>query len=220
MTRPRSILPRLLAGPVLAFGVAAGVQAQSGSDAFGPLSYRLFDPAPLDSLSPGADARWRLEATTGLSERQQLRLSTGSLDRLSPLGLPLGGTTYLDARATWRYTVYQHSTWAWRLGLTSPLGDSDPRGLSGGRTRLGGMPQLHLAGDGSLARNWLMGFSADTLMTARGYSLDLGLRVSYQLAPNVAVVGGYRLSDNGFEGDDYANGGVVNSANVGVRLRF
>jgi hypothetical protein len=220
MNRTRLTPLPLLASAALAAGVSPGIGAQTMADGLGPSAYRLVDPIPLASLTPGADARWRLEATTGLGERQQLRLSAGTLDRMSPLGVPLGGTSFLDSRATWRYTVYEHANWAWRLGLTSSLGSRDARGLSVERGRFASLPQLHLAGDGSLARNWLMGFSADTLMTARGYSLDLGVRVSYQLAPNFSLVGGYRLSDNSVEGEESYAGSLSNSANVGVRLRF
>ena len=185
-----------------------------------PVSYQLVDPLPLASLEPGADARWRIETAAGLGARQQLRLSTHSLGHIAPLGGTVGPTNYFDSRATWRYTVYEHANWAWRLGLTSALGSRASRGLSSERTRFGSLPQLHVAGEGSFAKRWLLGFDADGLMTARGHSLDLGLRVSYQLAPNFSVVGGYRLSENNGEGEDVFGPAFTNSANVGLRLRF
>ncbi len=217
-----SVRPHLLlAAGALALGTAPAVfaQALSTQAALVQTSYQLIDTAPLGSLSPGADARWRIEAATGLGERHQLRLSTHATGYASPLG-GYGGINYLDSRATWRYTVYEHSNWAWRLGLTSSLGRRDARSASLERTRYGTLPLLHVAGEGSIARKWLLGFDADTLMTARGYSLDLGLRVSYQLAPNFSLIGGYRVSDTSVEGDEIYSPGLTNSANVGVRLRF
>jgi opacity protein-like surface antigen len=203
----------------LAIAPAASAQAPAAQAALAQSSYQLIDTTPLDSLSPGADSRWRIEAATGLGERHQLRLSTHAIGYASPLG-NYGHTSYLDSRATWRYTVYEHSNWAWRLGLTSSLGQRDARSASLERTRFGSLPLLHVAGEGSIARKWLLGFDADTLMTARGYSIDLGLRVSYQLAPNFSLVGGYRLSDTSVDGEEFYSPGFTNSANVGLRLRF
>jgi hypothetical protein len=202
--------------------VAPGVPAQTVASnvALTQSAYQLIDNAPLASLSPGADARWRIEAATGLGDRHQLRLSTNAIGYASMPGLPNGGTSYLDSRATWRYTVYEQSNWAWRLGLTSALGNRDMRGLAAERTRFGSLPLLHVAGEGSFARKWLLGFDADTLATARGHSLDLGLRVSYQLAPNFSLIGGYRLSESGGEAEEVYGPGFTNSANVGLRLRF
>lgn len=183
--------------------------------------YQLVDPTPLASLSPGADARWRIEAATGLGERHQLRLSSATTRLVAPLSMMDSGMpTRYDARATWRYTVMERPGWAWRVGLTAALGDRDMRGLTAERARFGALPLLHVAGEGALARRWLLGFDADGLMTARGRAFELGLRVSYLLAPNFSVIGGYRLSDAAGDGEEAYGNGFANSANVGVRYRF
>jgi len=206
---------------VVALAVSPGLRAQTvaaGTQLI-PLAYQLIDPAPLVSLAPGRDARWRIETAAGLGERSQLRLSTGTFPQLSApgVGQPLG------VRATWRYTVYEQQSWAWRLGLTSTFAEQTGQGLAPppGRTRFGALPLLHVAGEGSVAKRWLLGVEADGLLTPRGQRLELGLRVSYQLAPNFALVGGYRLSEGSGDGEDLINGaGIANSANVGLRLRF
>jgi hypothetical protein len=207
-----------LALALLASAPVAAAQSTTGGLALFQSSYSLVDPAQFASLAPGADARWRLEAATGLGDRTQLRLSTGAFGQAAALGLGLP----LEARATWRYTVLQQQSWAWRLGLTSALGERDPRGLAPlGRTRFGTLPLLHVAGEGSIAPRWLLGVEADGLMTGRGQRFELGLRVSYQLAPNFSLVGGYRLSEGSGDGEDLHYGpGIANSANVGLRLRF
>lgn len=194
---------------------------QAQAESIGPLehnAYRLIDTVPLASLAPGADTRWRLESAVGLGDRHQLRLTTNTY-RLSA---PADGTpTHLDSRATWRYTVLQRPSWAWRVGLTAPLGDQEPRPLTSLRsTRFGSYPLLHLAGEAKIAEGWQFGFDADGLMTQRGRAFELGLRVSYQLAPNFAVTGGYRLTEAGGDGEEAYGSGFTNRANVGVRLRF
>lgn len=208
-----------LALAVLASASAQGAQTGVAGLALFQSSYQLIDAAPLASLAPGADARWRLETATGLGDRSQLRLSTGAFPQVSSLGIGLP----LDARATWRYTVYQQQSWTWRLGFTSALGERDPRGLAPlGRTRFSALPLLHVAGEGSIAQRWLLGVEADGLMTPRGQRFELGLRVSYQLAPNFSLVGGYRLSEGSGDGEDllHTGTGFANSANFGLRLRF
>jgi hypothetical protein len=197
---------------------AAHAQADEAASALSRSLYRLVDAAPLASIAPGADVRWRMESALGLGERQQLRLTTRALSLSAPL---IGGVPQFDSRATWRYTVLQRPGWAWRVGLTTALGDHEPRLKPAEKhSRFGSYPLLHVAGDASLTRRWQMGFDADGLMTARGRALELGLRVSYLLAPNFAVTGGYRLTDAAGDGEEAYGNGFSNSANVGVRLRF
>jgi hypothetical protein len=219
MNRARTCLLHSLSIAAFALVTAPAAHAQAGAHgvALNQSSYQLVSPLPLPSLAPGADSRWRIETAAGLGERHQLRLTTNTSGLASPFG---GGSTYFDSRATWRYTVYEHANWAWRLGLTSALGDREPHALSTERARFGSLPQLHLAGEGSVARRWLVGFDADGLMTPRGRGFELGLRVSYLLAPNFSVIGGYRLTEAGGEGEDLYGPGFSNSANVGLRLRF
>jgi len=202
---------------LVAASSAANAQAEATVMSLDRSLYQLVDPQPLASLAPGAHTGWRIEAAAGLGPRQQLRLSTSAFGLAFPLGAPIG---HLDSRATWRYTFYEQQTWAWRVGLTAPLGDRDPRALLRERNRFGSLPMLHFAGEGNLARRWIVGFDADGLMTARGRALEFGLRVSYQLAPNFALTGGYRLSEASGDGEDAYGRGFSNSANVGLRLRF
>ncbi len=216
-------------------GAASAGPAEAGDAALGAAlernRYQLVDPLPLASLSAGADARWQIESAIGLGSRQQLRLTSSAAGlaltpawlSTSPLSPMLGSGPRFDSRATWRYTVMERPGWAWRVGLTAPLGDRDPRRLtlaSDSRVRFGSLPMLHMAGETSLAARWHLGVDADGLMTARGRAFELGLRVSYQLAPNLAVTGGYRLSDGWGDGEEVVGAGLSNSANVGLRLRF
>jgi hypothetical protein len=223
MTRPcirreHRLCPAVLMVTLLLGLPAAHAQADESASALSRGLYRLVDAAPLASIAPGADVRWRMESALGLGERQQLRLTTSALSLSAPL---VGAVPQVDSRATWRYTVLQRPGWAWRVGLTAALGDPEPRFQPVEKhSRFGSYPLLHVAGEASLARRWQMGFDADGLMTARGRAFELGLRVSYLLAPNFAVTGGYRLTDAAGDGEEAYGNGFSNSANVGVRLRF
>lgn len=206
----------------------------AGEATIAPL-YRLIDSAPLIS------SRWqvpafgaRLEGTAWLAPRHELRLSATplagadyarSLDGVSFATLSNAPTLRLDPyRATYRYTFLEQRDWRWKVGVTTNLrvlGDGLRSGLTlGQRLRLGGLPQVHFAGEGRLADKWRLAFDADGPTTLRGRALDLGLRVSYSLSPNFSLYGGYRLTDQSAEGDDVYAAGLANSANVGMRLRF
>jgi hypothetical protein len=221
---------------VLAIALPAGAAEPlpSSEPSAAPL-YRLIDSAPLIS------SRWmsptfglRLESTAGLAPRHELRVSTAPLASADNAQL-LGGVSFaalsnaptlrLDPfRTTYRYTFLERNDWAWKVGVTTnlgALGDGLRPGLTlGQRLRLGALPQVHFAGEGRIADKWRMSFDADGLVTARGRSLDLGLRVSYSLSPRFSLYGGYRLSDVAAEGEDPYASGFTNGANVGVRLRF
>lgn len=186
--------------------------------------YELSDPLPLSS------ARWdplfasRLELSTGLLPRHEVRLSATSRGGWAGADAGLAGFepswTLDPMRATYRYTVMERRDWAWKVGITTRLGDSDPARTTGyDRTRVGGLPQVHMAGEARLATNWLLSVDADGLMTGRGRALDLGVRLDYALSRSFYVYGRYRLSDRYVDGDESTTG-LTNSANVGVRYRF
>lgn len=213
------VLPAVAGVVLLLLGPARA--ADDPSAALGRALFPLVDPAPLASLATGADAGWRLQAATGLGERHQLRLTTTSFPSLSGPLPGFGMPTRFDSRATWRYTLMERPSWAWRVGLTTPMQERELRTLgSSSRLRFGQLPLLHVAGEGSIAGRWLLGVDADALKTARGRALEFALNVSYQLAPNFAVVGGYRMTEAGGEAEDTYGSTSSNSANVGLRLRF
>jgi len=202
-----------LAGAAL---IASGASAQSLNEpSAAARSFPLLGAVALDSLAHGADVRRRIELATGFGERHQLRLST-QVAELAAFGLLGPSAHFVNARATWRYTVYEQSHWTWRLGLTAPIASRVLHAPADGRFE--STPRLHVAGEASLDRRWLLGFDADTLLTARGLNLELGVRLSYQLAPNLALIGGYHFSDGIADGDDTA--GFGHSARFGLRLRF
>lgn len=226
----------LFFGVALAVTGAAGAYQSSrpGTAIFNaPLAgvsslYELTDPVPLSS------ARWdplfnsRLELSAGLLSRHEVRLSAtqrpgGWIGTDLSLTGQDAGWTIDPLRATYRYTFLERRDWAWKVGITARLGDPDPVravAVSPDRTRFGSLPLVHFAGEGRLAKNWLLTVDADGLMTPRGKTLDLGVRVDYAMGRSFYLFGGYRLYDRYLDGDEGASFGLTNSANVGVRYRF
>lgn len=222
----------LLAGPAFA-QVTIGA-AGDDPTLVAPASYQLIDPAFGTGLrSPQPLGLWRLEATATLAPRHELRFSTwgigrGGLDSLPGVSLATLATDAslrLDpARATYRYTFLTQHDWAWKLGVSAnvrDVGDSLRPGLGlSDRLRFGALPLLHVGAEGRLASRWRLAFDADGLMTARGRTLDLGLRVNYSLTPNFLLFGGYRLTEAAGDAEEFYGAGLSNAATFGLRYRF
>lgn len=175
-------------------------------------------PPSLIYRQGAANSAWRLESAAGLAPGHELRLT--SSPGLGVNASLLGESVWrLDPRATYRYTFLEQQDWALKVGITTAWRDSGADGL-----RLGGVsPLLHFAGERKLGERWRLNLDADSAMSVRLRSLDLGLRVNYLLNPNLAVYGGYRLSDGADTEEYYLTGssaGLNNSANIGVRYRF
>lgn len=216
--------PGLMIAAAAALAAATSAHAAVTDDA--PLRstlYQLIDTAPLASLSLPGSQNWRIESAAGIGGRHQLRLSSRAASLTPPPGAAFAASLRLDpARATWRYAVLDQSSWVLRAGLTANLAEPRAARLSSysERVRFGALPLLHVGGEGALAQRWLLGFDVDGMMTARGRAFEFGLRVNYQLAPNFALYGGYRMSEAAGEAEEAYVPGFSNSANLGLRLRF
>lgn len=216
--------PGLLIAAAAALAAATSARGAVTDDA--PLRstlYQLVDTAPLASLSQPGSQNWRIESATGIGGRHQLRLSSSAASLTPPPGAAFASSLRLDpARATWRYAVLDQPSWVLRAGLTTNLAEPRTARLSTyqERVRFGALPLLHVGGEGTLAQRWLLGFDADGMMTTRGRAFELGLRVSYLLAPNFSLYGGYRMSESGGEAEEAYLPGFSNSASLGLRLRF
>lgn len=216
----------------------AGMAAQAQTPGATEMLYRLSDHV----LTEGAllDGRWsspslsmRLEAATGLAPRHELRVvSTAQPDASALLaalsrdglsGSPTHNYSVNPVRATYRYTVLERPDWALKLGLSANVGEiggsSLRSGLIGDPT-FGSLPLLHVAGERQWSKRWSMSFAFDGLMTGAGRAMDLGVRVDYSLARGTTVYGGYQMIDAAGEAESYYGNGVINRANVGVRMRF
>jgi hypothetical protein len=230
-TQPHSLL---LAVPAVAALFAAPV-ARAADDAW-------LDRGYSDATVSGSLNQWsivplsgaRLEGGARLDSRQELRFSTVQTGHSSYYSVTdlwpgvgrryaLDGTLGLDQpRATYRYTWLSMRELDLKVGLTSNLSQIGP-GLRSGVSapmRFGALPQMHLSGVGRLTDNWQVSLDADGVWTARGRSVDLGLRLDYSLNRSFQFFGGYRLADFVGDAEDYYGSASVNSANVGLRYRF
>jgi hypothetical protein len=182
----------------------------------------------VDTLLPAT--RWSqpssllpLEASAGLSARHEIRLTAMPTAYDAAL---LGGATALrfeSPRATYRYTLVQRPSWAWKVGMSSNLREAGELLRIGGaheRSRFGAIPLMHVGGEARLAARWRLAVDADGLMTARGRTIDIGLRVNYRMSPSFSLYGGWHLSESGGEAEESYGAGVTNAANFGVRFRF
>jgi len=222
-----SLLALPASAQVTAVGVADGPPAaRSGA-------YQLID-VPFGAMTSSQQlGQLRLEATTAIAPGHELRFSTwatgrGGLESLPGVSLATltsEPTLRLDpARATYRYTLLTQRDWSWKLGISANVGelsDSLRPGLAmSDRPRFGSLPLLHVAGEGQLATRWRLSFAADGLMTPRGRTVDLGLRVNYSLTPNILFFGGYRLTEAAGDAEEFYGTGLSNAANFGMRYRF
>jgi hypothetical protein len=217
----------------LATSLVAVSSAAVASDAIPPAQptnplYRLVQPE-MALPAGGAMGGFRVETFTSLAPRHEVRLSAEptvgfSASAFDPwsnraLGYDLGTT-----RATYRYVVAQSPDWAWKVGITANLREmSESLRAAASLTppRFGGLPLLHVAGEGRLSPRWSMAFDADGLITGRGRAVDVGVRVDYALSRTFTLFGGYRLNESSGEAyDDVLNTGFVSSARFGLRYRF
>jgi hypothetical protein len=221
----------LLALPAWAQAPAANAADDASSARVG--TYQLID-VPFNALRTAEQlGQLRLEAITAIAPRHELRFSSWAIGRggleslpgVSLATLTSEPTLRLDpARATYRYTVLAQRDWAWKLGVSAnvrELSDSLRGGLANSdRLRFASLPLLHVAGEGQLAARWRLAFDADGLMTPRGRTFDLGLRVNYSLTPNFLLFGGYRLTEAAGDAEELYGTGPSNTANFGLRYRF
>jgi hypothetical protein len=215
---------------------ASAAPALAANDSTVPASsnplYRLVAP---ELALPGAGSQlggFRLETFTSLAPRHEVRLSAEPVPAL-PLSAfdPWGSRTFgADSglglgttRATYRYVVSQSPDWAWKVGITANLREmSESLRAAASLTppRFGGLPYVHLAGEGRFGTRWSLAFDADGLVTPRGRALDLGVRVDYALTRTFSLYGGYRLNEATGEAEDPVASALGSSARFGVRYRF
>jgi hypothetical protein len=170
----------------------------------------------VDLAGSAAAPAIRVELTTALTERQDLRLVYAPL-RLTGQGTPaqpiaFAGAAFMplrtDAeykfssyRATWRYRVYQGPRWSWRVGFTGFVRDarialSQP-GSSAEDTDVGFVPLGHVAANARIAERWRLDLVADAAAAPQGRAVDFAATVGYRPRPQWTVFAGYRTIEGG-----------------------
>lgn len=206
-----------VAAPALADSTEPRTEAATNAD-YSLVDARVLSPTrwlPLDRLT-------RFDVAAGLAPRHEVRLRAA----LTPHdAIALGGDrsiTLSAPRATYRYTLMERSSWSWKVGLSSNLREAADvaHPVTDTRTRFDAVPLVHMAGEAQLTNRWQLALDADGVMTTRGRSLDIGMRVNYRLSPSFALYGGWRLSEIGGDAEELHTPGLSGAANVGVRWRF
>lgn len=218
-----------MAAAVATFGLSflapTVAAATSSAEPNAPLaSYSLIDTPLLPATRwSSPSSLLRLEGSAGLAARHEVRVTATptAFDAVFFGGDP--ALRFDSPRATYRYTLMERPTWAWKVGLTSNLrdaGDLFRAGVASERARFGAIPLMHVGGEARFAQRWQLAVDADGVMTHRGRTLDIGLRVNYRMSPSFSLYGGWRVSESGGEAEDAYGAGFSNAANFGVRFRF
>ena len=167
----RSAIIAALAATGICLLVPTAIAAGPAENSESAANYSLVDSPLLPAT------RWsqpssllRLETAAGLAARHEIRL-TAFPAAYDPAALSGDSVLRFDApRATYRYTLMERPSWAWKVGLTSNLrdaGDLFRHGIASERTRFGAMPLMHVGGEARVAERWRLSVDADGLMTAR-----------------------------------------------------
>jgi len=184
-----------------------------------PAQYRLAAPA-----ADLADADAGADPYGGRTQFLFTLPATFSFDSLTGLNVGALGNALDRPRATVRYTWFSHASWDMKIGLSTTL-DPNADGQRffsspSDRLHVGGLPTMHVSGEGRLADHWMLSVNAEGLRTARGLGLDMDLRVDYSLTRDLALFGSYRLTDSTGDGQEIYGFMPSNAARFGVRLRF
>lgn len=181
----------------------------------------------------------RAELTLNLSDAQDLRFVYAPL-RVTGSGTPRGPIAFADGlfapvptdaeyqftnyRATWRYRVYQGSTWTWRVGFTGFVRDarialSQP-GQAAEDTDLGFVPLGHVSADAKLSRRWHLAFELDGTAAPQGRAFDFAATANYRPFERVTLSAGYRTIEGGADVESVYNFAWLNAAVARIGLRF
>lgn len=193
----------------------------------------------VDLIGSAATPARRVEVTVNLNDRQELRgvyaplQITGTGTAASAINF--AGATFdpveTDAtykfssyRATWRYRIYQGSTWTWRLGATAFIRDArialaQPK-RAAEDTDVGFVPLVHLSGDAKLSDRWFVAFEADGTAAPQGRAFDVAATVNYRPVSRLTLSAGYRTIEGGADVDSVYAFAWLNAAVARVGIRF
>jgi len=127
-------------------------------------------------------------------------------------------------RASYRYVFYERERWTWSGGGTLNVRDAEIRLQQGALTRVrkntGVVPLLALEGEWRFAPGWYGLLDFEGLAAPQGRAIDVALKLGYDVTPNIAVAGGYRILDGGADNDDLYTFARFDSAVLGLTWKF
>jgi hypothetical protein len=181
----------------------------------------------------------RVEVVVEATERQQLRFVYAPLrfedrgilprpvafaGRQFPPGLTEAAYRFSSYRGTWRYRVYQGSTWTWRIGATGFVRDARvalaQSGVVAEDTDVGFVPLGHISGDARLSDRWHVAVELDGAAAPQGRAFDVAATVNYRPRPRLTLSAGYRTIEGGADVDTVFAFAWINAAVARIGVRF
>jgi hypothetical protein len=127
-------------------------------------------------------------------------------------------------RASYRYVFYARERWTLSGGGTLNIRDAEIRlqqgALTRAKTNTGVVPLLALEGEWRFAPGWYGLLDFEGLAAPQGRAIDVALKLGYDITPNIAVAGGYRILDGGADNDALYTFARFDSAVLGLTWRF
>jgi hypothetical protein len=181
----------------------------------------------------------RVEVAFKINERQDVRFVVAPL-RVTGRGTPAAPISFAgedfavaptDAefkfssyRATWRYRVYQGTTWTWRVGVTGFVRDARIALSQADRaaedTDVGFVPLGYVSAEAKLTDRWSLGFDLDGSAAPQGRAFDFSAAVNYRPSPAWTIAAGYRTIEGGADVDAVYTFAWFNAAFVRLGIRF
>lgn len=182
----------------------------------------------------------RVYVTWRAGERHALRALFAPLS-ITGTGVPDGaiafaGKTYAPAtpveatyqfnsyRLSYRYRLHEGDRWTWWAGFTAKVRDAKIElrqgATSSGKTDVGFVPLLHLAGAWRFARGWSVALDADALAGGPGRAEDAALTLARDLGTKLTLYGGYRTVEGGADVDEVYAFAWLHYAVAGLEYRF
>lgn len=193
----------------------------------------------VDAIGTGPWRAGRLELTTSLTDRQQLRVVYAPLgiSGNGRLGAPVAfaGTTFAPGatradyrftnyRLTYRYQFFEGERWRWRIGFTGFVRDArialTQGGTSAEDTDVGFVPLAHLSGTARLSPRWRVVVDVDAAAASQGRAIDLATLVQFAPAPGWHIAIGYRTIEGGADVDAVYTFAWINAAVARIGFDF
>jgi len=140
-------------------------------------------------------------------------------------GAPVESDYKFDSyRLTYRYLVYESSTWRISAGGTAFIRDAKVELRQGGSTstdsNVGFVPLLSLNAEYRFAPRWAAIVDIDGLVAPQGRAFDAAAKIRYDLTGQWSVSAGYRTFEGGVDNDERFAFGWFHFAVVSMGYRF
>lgn len=226
--------------PTLQLEVEGGALWQSRNDVQVPNDAAGTRFSLVDVTGGGPWTAVRLYATWNINERHGVRVLLAPL-RISEArtldapvdfaggtfaaGLPAEGTYQFNSwRVTYRYRFHDGEDWRWWVGFTAKVRDAEIRLEQGatvaGKTDVGFVPLLHVAGTRRINDRWSAELDVDALAGGPGRAEDAALKLRYHVNRRWSFSGGYRTVEGGADVDEVYAFAWLHYAVLSARVAF